>query len=189
MPSDRIPSRQSTRVGVEGRVFAPIAPLRGIISHLSERCRGNVHDHGLVTITANRSDNNDLCYAAKNAADLTANSIFNSVNEPNQWICYDFNRMKVKPTHYLIRSYYGGGVNYSNLKTWTVESSNDGAAWIRLDERTNNSELNSTNAVAMLVISQPQPVRMIRLQQTGPNHAGYNHLIFCSFEVIGTLLE
>jgi hypothetical protein len=53
-PSDRIPSSQSARVGVESRVFAPTAPLRSIISHLSERCGGNVHDHGLVTITANR---------------------------------------------------------------------------------------------------------------------------------------
>jgi hypothetical protein len=168
-------------------VFAPTAPLRGIISHLSERCGGNVHDHGLVTITANRPC--DPSHAAKNVADLTTDSYFNSISEPNQWICYDFNRMKVKPTHYSIRSYYGGGVNYHNLKTWTVEGSNDGTAWIRLDERTNNSELNSANAVATLAISQPQPVRMIRLQQTGSDHNGHNHLIFCSFEVFGTLLE
>jgi hypothetical protein len=128
MPSDRSPSLQSARVGVEGQVFAPTSPLSGIISYLSERCGGNVHDHHLVTITANQQYDDDLSNAAKNAADLTAHSIFNSVNEPNQWICYDFNRMKVKPTHYSIRSHYGGHMKYCNLKAWTVESSNDGTA-------------------------------------------------------------
>jgi hypothetical protein len=97
--------------------------------------------------------------------------------------------MKVKPTHYSIRSYYNSGVNYHHLKTWTVEGSNYGTAWIRLDERTNNRELNSANAVETLAISQPQPVRMIRLQETGPNHADPNDLIISSFEVFGTLLE
>jgi hypothetical protein len=97
--------------------------------------------------------------------------------------------MKVKPTHYSIRSLYKGRVNSHNLKTWTVEGSNDGTAWIRLDERTNNSELNSKNAIATFAISQPQPVRMIRLQQTGPNHNGKNCLSISSFEVFGTLLE
>jgi hypothetical protein len=53
----------------------------------------------------------------------------------------------------------------------------------------NNSELDSKNAVATFAISQPQPVRMIRLQQTGPDYAGSNYLIFCSFEIFGTLLE
>jgi hypothetical protein len=84
IPSDRIPSQQSARVGIEGRVFVPTSPLCGIISHLSERCGGNVHDHQLVTITANQPLNDKPCYAAKNAADLTANSYFCSANEPNQ---------------------------------------------------------------------------------------------------------
>jgi hypothetical protein len=189
IPIDWIPSRQSAGVCVESRVFAPTAPLRGIISHLSERCGGNVHDHGLVTITANRPTNDHPNYARKKAADLTTNSYFHSANEPNQWICSDFNRMKVNPTHYSIRSYYGGGVNSHHLKTWTVEGSNDGTVWIRLDDRTNNGELNCANAVATFAISQSQSVRLIRLQQTGPDHYGCNSLILCSFEVFGTLLE
>jgi hypothetical protein len=76
MPSDRIPSRQSARAGVEGQMFAPTAPLRGIISDLNDRCGGNVHDHGLVTITANPPASESSSYGAKNAADLTANSVF-----------------------------------------------------------------------------------------------------------------
>jgi hypothetical protein len=72
-------------------VFASTSPLLGIILHLSERCGGNVHDHQLATITANRLINDLPSIAAKNAAELTANSYFWSANEPNQWICYDFN--------------------------------------------------------------------------------------------------
>jgi hypothetical protein len=97
--------------------------------------------------------------------------------------------MKVKPTHYSIRLYYGAGLNSIHLKTWTGDSSNDGTAWIRLDERMNNNELNSANAGATFAISQPQPVHMIRLQQTGPNHSGKIFLVICSFEVFGTLFE
>jgi hypothetical protein len=120
MPSDQIPSRQSAGVGVEGRVFSSTSPLRGIISHLSERFGGNVHDHQLVTITANRPYNNNPSYVAKNGADLTANSDFRSANEPNQWIWSDFNRMKVKPTHYSIRSYFNGGVSWCILRTFVI---------------------------------------------------------------------
>jgi hypothetical protein len=57
-------------------MFALTSPLRGIISHLSERGGGNVHNHQLITITANRLLNNRSDYTAKNAAELTANSYF-----------------------------------------------------------------------------------------------------------------
>jgi hypothetical protein len=63
--------RQSARVVVEGRVFAPTSLLLGIILHLSERCGGNVHDRQLVTITANRLYNDNSCNATRNAVDLT----------------------------------------------------------------------------------------------------------------------
>jgi hypothetical protein len=119
-PSDQIPSRQSAGVGVEGGVFSSTSPLRGIISHLSERFRGNVHDHQLITITANRPYNNNSSYLAKNGADLTANSNFRSANEPNQWIWSDFNRMKVKLAHCSIRSCYGDGVSWCILRTFVV---------------------------------------------------------------------
>jgi hypothetical protein len=88
--------------------FVPIAssPLRGIIHLLPSECCGNIHDRGVVTITADRPYSDSPCYAAENIADLEANSYFNCANMSDMWVRYDFNNMKVILTDYSIRSWY-----------------------------------------------------------------------------------
>jgi hypothetical protein len=50
-------------------------PFVGIIAHLTKQCGGNVHDRGVVNITA--STTSGSCHP-KNAADLTTNDCFES---------------------------------------------------------------------------------------------------------------
>jgi AraC-like DNA-binding protein len=77
-------------------------PLNGIISNLTKKYGKNVQDQSLVTVTAKTVYN---FTAAKNVADLADDSWRCSADEPDQWICSDFGKMKVKPTHYTIRSH------------------------------------------------------------------------------------
>jgi hypothetical protein len=57
--------------------------LQVIISNLTRRHGGNVHDKGIVIITSKWAGDG----AKRNAADLTSLSFFNSKNEPGQWVC------------------------------------------------------------------------------------------------------
>jgi hypothetical protein len=164
----------------------PYQPLNGIIAYLTRKSGGNVHGKGIVTITGckERSDG-----PAKNAADLTVDSYFCSLNEPNQSLCYDFKNMGVRPTHYSIRSCFGGRVNYHNLKDWVIEGSNDGQSWVEVDCRENNNELNDRNVTRTFSTARQELVHMIRLRQTGLDHNGHHHIVISSFEIFGSLIE
>jgi hypothetical protein len=86
----------------------------GIISCLTQKHGGNVHDKGIVSITSKSVFYDDPKYAGRNVADLTSDldrnvadftgSIFQSGHEPGQWICWDFHEMRVSLTYYTIKS-------------------------------------------------------------------------------------
>jgi hypothetical protein len=78
-------------------------PLDGIITYLMRNAGGNVHDKGIVTITAKSVFSNDPQFAARNVADLTSDTKFVSQNGPNQWICWDFHETRIRPTSYTLR--------------------------------------------------------------------------------------
>jgi hypothetical protein len=92
--------------------------LEGIISYLTKKHGGNVHEKGIVTIT---SKSVNPRYPPTNVADLTSDRWFNSKKEPDQWVRWDFREMRVCPTHYTITAPW--------LKSWVVEGSLDGESW------------------------------------------------------------
>jgi hypothetical protein len=120
---------------------------------------------------------------------LKADTFYLSKNERDQWISYDFCKSRIKPTHYSIRSRYDSAPGRNNLRSWVIEGSIDGSNWIEIDRRDNNNELNGKNISGQFAISHPDEFRMIRLRQTGKNHAGHDHLTFSAFEIFGTFLE
>ena len=166
-------------------------PLGGIIDHLTRQYGGNVHDMGVVEVTA--SDVYDPIDHPKNAADLGTDTIFHSENELNSWICYDFKKRSVTPTSYSVRTYgyYPGG---NHLKSWVFEGSNDQNIWTILDRRDNNHDLNDEFALHNFSIS-PVPTnsfRFLRLRLTGQDHYESHvlyYLIITSLEVFGTLYQ
>jgi hypothetical protein len=159
--------------------------LNGIIAHLTRGCGGNVHDRNTVAISASANED----FLEKNAADSEVENCFESNNSANQWLCYDFKTMTIKPTHYSIRSYFTGNPGSHNPKNWVIEGSQDGNSWIELDRRDNNNELNGGDPTRTFSISRSEEVRLIRIRQTGLNHAGYHILLFSSFEIFGCLIE
>jgi hypothetical protein len=59
----------------------------GVISYLTRKHGGNVHDKGIVTITSKSVKGDNPWFDAENVADLTDDSQFRSKNDPGQWIC------------------------------------------------------------------------------------------------------
>jgi hypothetical protein len=168
--------------------FKSSSPLSGIISYLTSKHGGNVSDKNVVTITASGVCSN---FHAKNAADLLAASYWISGNEDNSWLCYDFKDMRIKPTHYSIRSRCDGGNDDNYPKHWIVEVSNDGSTWTVIDERRNNSDLKGQNLIRTFTVSPCDYCQFIRIRHQGYNwySAHVYYFIISSFEIFGNLRE
>ena len=179
---------------VAGKVTAPAGtefvyndakPLDGIIAHLTSECGGNVHEKGVVKVTASS------CLGGKpeNAVDLNSDSEFESTNARNTWICYDFQGKRVTPTSYSITS-CGYGPGNCHLKSWVLEVSNDGSegSWATVDSRKNNEDMKMDLTCNFAVsASSSGAFRFVRLRQTGKNHDGDDCLAICGLELFGTL--
>ena len=162
----------------------PSDQLNGIIAHLTRKCGGNVHENGLVEVTASSIFSDSSQFQAQNAVELGTDTFFNSKSEPAPWICYDFKKQRVTPTSYSIRT-----VRRCCPRSWALQVSNDGQKWDVVDARDNNEDLNASYVTHNFTISTPPrgSFRFIRLRQTGRNHDGNNYLGITSLEVFGTL--
>jgi hypothetical protein len=99
--------------------------------------------------------------AAKNAADLETGSLFQSAHREhtedilhtrNNWICYNFKERRIVPTHYTIRTDWGGKCS-SHLKSWLVETSTDGENWREVAREEDNKQLNGEYFTATFPIA------------------------------------
>jgi hypothetical protein len=149
----------------------------GIISYLTAKHGGNVHDRGIVTITS-KSDSD---VGVRNVADLTSSACFSSSNEPSQWICWDFRDRCVRPTHYTIKS--------DGLSSWALEGSLDGQTWSKLDRHWESKRLEPSPHVCSFPLSNLIECRFIRLTQTRKNHRRTDVLGIVACEFFGTLVE
>jgi hypothetical protein len=162
--------------------------ISGIISHMTMKCGGNIHDRGVVEITASSvyQDYDSSC-APRNAADFGGKvSEFASKNKPDQWIFWDFKALRIEPTHYTLWT-WEGDLNEHHLQSWAVEESDDGASWTEIDRRENPSDLNNWSAVKTFAVARSGSFRRIRLRQTGPNHRDGSSLALSVFEVFGAV--
>lgn len=107
-------------------------------------------------------------------------------NEQISWICVDFKKYKIKPTHYTIRSCQGA--DYP--KSWVIEVSNDNNKWDVIDEQTDCSYLNGSYNVHTFKINNQNRcnVKYIRIRQIQNCNNTY-HLGIGSLEFYGTIFE
>jgi hypothetical protein len=171
------------------REFKPDSPLSGIISFLTKRHGGNVHDLNIVKITASTAvvwhdaDRGPAKYAAELGR---CHSFFQSVDRPDQWLCYDFGAARVRLSGYSLMSYSWGD---SHPKSWSVEVSRDGQSWVVVDQQINDDSLNGKNRVATWRVDNADWCKCIRVRQMGPNHKGNNYLSVGGFEVFGEFAQ
>jgi hypothetical protein len=169
-----------------GCSFVEGSPLNGIMSYLTRKCGDHICDRGIVSINAS-SVSDPQYWPLRNVACFENQRGFYTKDEPNSWICYDFKCMRIKPTHYSLRS--RRDYNGYHLRCWTLEGSQDGESWVELDRRENNATLNSQDAIATFSISQSIEVQMIRPRQLDKNSSGYHHLFVSAIEIFGVILE
>jgi E3 ubiquitin-protein ligase HECTD1 len=126
-------------------------------------------------------------YPLRNVADFENQSMFYTNNEINSWICYDFNNRLIKLTHYSIRTRrdYSG----HHLRSWILEGSIDGLKWVKIDDRWNDTSLNSAGAISTFSIAEgfQEEFRMIRLRQMGMNSTNTDELVVNAVEFFGVL--
>jgi hypothetical protein len=162
-------------------------PPDGIISYLTKKCGGNVHEKVIVTITSTPVRDGDPSNALKNVADLGSTCFFWSMNTPRPWICWDFRDMRVALTHYILLANW--------LQSWVLEGSLDGASWTVLDCQAVQRELrySYSNSVMMrplsFAASNRAECRFIRLTETDKNLSGFDDLNLYGAEFFGTLSE
>jgi uncharacterized coiled-coil protein SlyX len=161
--------------------------LVGIVSYLTRKHGGHIHDKGIATITSKSVRTDDQhWHLVRNIADLISSSCFESRNEPGQWVCWDFHEKRVHPTHYTIRG--------SCLKSWMIESSLDFVNWTEIDRKRDNEDFKLASSrdplkTASFAVSKSAECRFIQLTQTGKNHRGNDSLVIEAFEIFGTLLK
>jgi hypothetical protein len=155
----------------------------GIIAYLTREHGGNVQDRGIVEVAA--SSVHLSSHVAKNAVDLTTAAYFQSPNQPNQWFCYNFKDRRIRLTKYSIAAHTSNWF----LRSWVVEGSVDGNAWVSLDERKDNTDAHPGHPIATFSVDQSDEYQFIRLRQTGKNAGNADWLILYWFEVFGFLTE
>jgi hypothetical protein len=156
--------------------------FNGIISYLTKKHGGNVQAKGIVKLTSKTpSDQLTELSALQNVADFATESAFQSNDDLDQWICWDFGEMRVLPTGYTMKAVH--------LQTWVLESSMDGKYWTEIDRHEGNHDFFGFGATVSYTVSTPKKCRFIRLTQTGMNHVRRHQLILRAFEFFGTLSE
>jgi hypothetical protein len=68
-----------------------------------------------------------------------------------------------------------------------LEGSIDGASWVELDHRENDTSLNSQGAIGTFDIASSSDYRYIRLRQIGVNSSGNHELVLNAIEFFGLL--
>ena len=164
--------------------FYHLEPLDGIIAHLTRECGGNVHEKGVVEVTASSVDPNSPLSDAKNVVDLGTDSYFRSTDEEFPWICYDFKDWRVAPTSYTIRTDI-----FEFPASCIFEVSNDGSegSWQQVDRK---YEAWDWHGIRNVVISKPPPgsFRFVRLHHPKSYICdSWKGLRLTSLEIFGTL--
>jgi hypothetical protein len=170
------------RYSIRELKFSPTSAssLDGIIGYLTKKHGGNVHDQGIIEVSSSTANGSLL---GKNAANLLSHDYFHSMNVSNQWLCYDFKTLKVRPTHYSVHTYHGN----LHLRFWVLEGSMDGSKWTELDQRNNNATTNDEHPIGTFTVSNVYECRFIRLRQTGKNARGDDYFLLFAFEIFGYL--
>ena len=164
--------------------------FEGVIAHLTRQCGGNIHQRGIVNVTANNVARGLPPWdcAPQNVVDLGTNSCYHSNDRVDTCITFDFKVHRVIPKSYSLKS-NGWGPECDHLRSWVLEVSKDGASFVTADQRDNNKDLNGSFAKGHFKIQfvPRDAVRFIRLRQTQPNHHGYGYVNFAALEIFGSL--
>jgi hypothetical protein len=161
-------------------VFREGEEFDGILSSLTKKCGGNVHEKGIVNITSS-GDQYNKCWQLANHG---WNEWWCSTNVADSWVCFDFRNAAISVKSYTLKS-HGAGSDYP--VHWVIEGSNDQKNWVKIDAR-DTQELVGKSLVKHFNCSSDHSsefFRFIRLRQTGKNSSNHDFLMLCNIEFFG----
>ena len=153
----------------------------GIITRL---WRDNGQDLSIVAV-----DSIGPSQHARSILDLAnENTYFLSRRVKQPWICLEFSRHRVAPTHYTLRVPIHICQTHGYPTSWRFEVRNAQGSWITLDERT-NSTFQYGNSTATFEVQKPatEPYDFVRLRLLASTDTGRGGpaLILSGFEIFG----
>ena len=151
-------------------------PFWGIISHLSEKCGGNVHTKGVVNITSSSTGHGEC----QQVTDYEGHGWWCTKDEPNSWICFDFIENAVSLTGYSLSS--------DRDVQWVIEGSKDGSSWKELDSRKMQHATGIDTITYDCESGITESYRYFRLRQTGNNRYRGDCLFVSKIEFFGKLV-
>jgi hypothetical protein len=182
-----------TRFRINNFPYSDGNEFEGIFSHLRRRCNGNIHQKDIVFVSSSSSSpsNNKKsgCWSVINhiSGGWGDDTLWESEDLEESWICFDFKAMRVGLTAYTVKSHGNG-----HLVDWILEGSNDGRNWRRLDRRNVKSVMFSENELRQARVygcgnGNEELFRFVRVRQKGENSRGSNALCLCGVELFGRL--
>lgn len=173
--------------------------FNGILSFLTTKTGGNIHDNDTIEITAS-SVHHKKAKLVKSLGTYEPKIMLDNLKEPNKsatdfyapedgindfWVCFDFKNYRVQINGYLVKSNRFWDV--SKAKNWVIEISDDGQKWIEIDKKTECSSLRGNDAVEYFEIeSQLKFPRFCRFRHIGEcwkgtKNNGYVGISFIEF--------
>lgn len=193
---DRLSSKTSKKVNSIGRYnfevkeFKHEKEFNGIMHYLTSETGSNIHDNGTIEINSNSIRSN--CHP-KNLVDFNKSNNYDSLDEGDAKIVFDFKEKLVQIDSYSIKT-NDTGPNGSHLKNWVVEVSNDAKNWVEIDCHENDPTLNGPNIISNFTVkkSKKEFYRFIQLRQTGNSwyqFCNHNRFWFFLIEFFGKLKQ
>lgn len=165
--------------------------FEGIIYNLSNRNPSDIISSHIIEVTSSSCIGSNK-FEESNVFNFESDDyFFNSKNQKNSWLCYDFKEKKVKITNYSIRSSSYGDKGSCHLCNWVIEGSNDGVDFAVLDEHEDETCLDGESAENTFEVqknSSNDYFRYIRIRQTGQNSFNDCQLTFSIMEFFGSIL-
>jgi hypothetical protein len=155
-----------------------ISIFRSLKAKISE---GNLHDHGIVTVTA-KSNSGDDWSEIRKILDDSSKTCFQSADEPNQWICCDFHDRRVSLSEVVIESerQFPGQI--------LAEGSIDGDTWTRIPFSP-GIRRSPCFLKYRVPVASDERYRFVRLIQSAPNSDGNDTLTIHLLHLFGALFE
>ncbi|OHS99298.1 hypothetical protein TRFO_34302 [Tritrichomonas foetus] len=155
----------------------------GIIEHLNNSARnGNVVTNGSIEIRSSTL----VWGSLESVIDQSNSSYFGTLDEPNQWLLFDFKDKTINISHYKIKT-INIGSNELHLRNWILECSENGNDWVEIDRQKNNSDLNQRNEVHVFQTNNRLNAKLLRLKQIGSNWGDNNYLCISYIDFFGDL--
>ena len=165
--------------------------FEGIIKYLKDNYGNNLHEQGIITITASPNGNS---IKPEQVIDYNFKSYwYNSEDSLGGWWGINFIKKKVKMDGYSIKT-ANQNTNWAHLKNWVIEGRNEGEEWKEID-RQDNFDLNGYSYQHYYSLQMTEPYQYVRIRCIGRDHWGYQRdkdefaLALSNVEIYGEIKE